>query len=132
MAIEVIHAFGWYPELAASLGRWKISSCSTLHPHLHAHPVSLDIPGALSWAAMNMASLTSLLVTDVYSMSLVEGSRLIRGSSGSVGGSGNRWVWRVWHFSLWVMAGGVFSPVEMGGKAKVFFGLVQFLICHMF
>src|SRR5258708_13561003 len=130
--IHFLQAFGWYPESAASLRRWKISSCRTFQPHLHAHPVSPEIPGVLSGAAVNMVSLTSLFVTGVYSMSSSVGFKLIGGSSGRVGVSGNRWWQRTWHFSSCVMAGGVFSPVEMGGKVKAFLFLVQFLSCHMF
>src|SRR6266436_2863650 len=112
--IEVLHFLGWYLESAASLKRLKISSCKMLHPHLQARPVRPEMPGAFSWAAVNIASLTSLLVTRVYSMSSGLGERSMRGSSGRVGGSGNRWFHRTVHFSLCEVAGGELVLVRMG------------------
>ena len=91
-----------------------------------------DIPGAFSWAVVKIASLTSLLVTGWYLKSPGSRVRLIRGSSGRVAGSGNRWFHRTWHFSLWVIAGGELLPVCMGGDVVIHFGLVQSLIFHTF
>src|SRR5258705_8082187 len=99
-AIDVLHAVGWYPESVASLSKLKISSCRMLQPHLHAHLVRPEMPGTFIWAAVKIASLTSLLVTGVYSMSSGLGVRLIGGSSGRLGGSGKRCLHSTWHFSL--------------------------------
>ena len=90
------------------------------------------MPGALSWATVNMASQTSCFITEVYWMPSFVGFRSIKGSSGRVGGSGKRCLQRVWHFSLWVIAGGVFSLVLKGGEANVFFCFVHPLICQTF
>ena len=60
------------------------------------------------------------------------GERSMRGSSGRVGGSGNRWFWRTVHFSSCEVAGGESVLVRMGGDATVFFCLVQPLIFQMF
>src|SRR5258708_28592537 len=98
--IDVLQAMGWCLESVASLRRWYISSCRMLQPHLHTCPVRPEMPGALSWATMNMVSRTSHFVTKVYWMSLFVGFRLIKGSSGRVGGSRKRCLQRVRHFSL--------------------------------
>src|SRR5258708_470857 len=130
--IEVLQVVGWYPESAVSLRRLKISSCRTSHPHLQACPVRPEMPGVFSWAAVNIASWTSLFVTSAYLMSSGLGDRSIRGSSGREGGLGNRCLWRVLHFASCVVAGGESSPVRMGGEVEVLFCLVQFLIFQMF
>ncbi len=88
--------------------RLNISSIMS-HAHLHALPVSLDIPGAFSCAAMKIASLTSLLVMLWYAMSLGCSFRLGVGSFSRWGGSGNKCVLSVSHFCTWVTAGGWFS-----------------------
>src|SRR5258708_3001932 len=98
-AINVLHTVGWYPESATSLSKLKISLCRMLHPHLHVCPVRPEMPGVFIWATVKIASLTSLLVTGVYSMSSGLGARLIRGSLGRLGGSGKRCLHSTWHFS---------------------------------
>src|SRR5258708_1052115 len=82
--IDVHYILGWYPESTHNLTRLYIVSSITSHAHLHALPVRPDMPGAFSWAAVNIASLTSLLVTLLYTMLL--GSWFMFGS-----GSSSRW-----------------------------------------
>ncbi len=67
--MDVLHILGWYPESAHSLTRLYMASSSMVHAHLQALPINPDIPGVFSWAAVNMASFTSLFVTLTYSMS---------------------------------------------------------------
>ena len=91
-------------------------SSSSAQAHLHALPMSQEIPGVFNCATVNMVSLTSLLVMLTYSMLSGLWFRLGVGSLSRCGGSGKRCFWRVLHFSEWVMAGVEFSPQSRGGE----------------
>ncbi len=88
--------------------------------------------GAFIGAAVNKASHASHFVTSWYSMSSGLGSRFIRGSSASVGCSGNSVVQRRLHFLLCVTAGISPSPLDRAGDVYTCFLHVHFQKSHMF
>src|SRR5258708_2237546 len=112
--------------------RWNISSSMGLHAHLHALPVSPEIPGAFSCTAVKIMSLTSLFMTLLYSRSLGFGVRLTGGSFAMSDGSGNRCSLRVVHFSACSTAGGRFSPHSSGGDMYILAFWVHLQYDHMF
>src|SRR5260370_12044547 len=94
--------------------------------------MSPDIPGALSWAAEKIASLTSFLVMLVYSRSSRSWLRSNVGSSSKLGSSGNRCFCRTSHFCEWEIAGVTPSPWSMGGDVYVLLLSIHFRNVHMF